>query len=42
EKVRGLFKPAWDAWAYDMESLGYPGKDILADAIRLVDGYTYG
>ncbi len=41
-KVKELFRPAWDKWAEEMEALGYPGKAILADAIRLLDGYIYG
>jgi len=41
-EMRELFSPLWDEWAEEMEGMGYPGKDILRDAIRLIDGYVYG
>lgn len=40
-KMRALFKPTWDKWAEEMEALGYPGKDILKDAIRFTELFSY-
>ena len=40
-KLREAGKPMWDEWAEDMESRGYPGNDILRDAIKLIDALLY-
>jgi len=42
QKMREMFMPIWDAWAEDMEKKGYPAKQMLKDAIKLVDAYVYG
>jgi len=34
------FSPMWDEWAEQVEAIGYPGKDILRDAVRLIAGYS--
>jgi TRAP-type C4-dicarboxylate transport system substrate-binding protein len=41
QAVRAEFRPMWDEWAYDMESLGYPGYDILDYAVKWIDLYNY-
>ena len=41
DKMRALFKPAWDEWVNEVEVLGYPGRDILNDILRLLEGYTF-
>ncbi len=42
EAMRAKFRPLWDKWAEEMEKKGHPGKEILKDAIKLVDAYNYG
>jgi len=42
DRVRELFRPSWEKWADDMEALGYPGHDILEDALHYLDCYFYG
>ncbi|MFC1912334.1 TRAP transporter substrate-binding protein [Chloroflexota bacterium] len=39
-QLKTLFRPAWDEWAEKMEEMGYPGKDIIEDTIRWVEGYS--
>jgi len=40
DKLRELFSPSWEEWAEEMEALGYPGHDILEDAINMLDNYS--
>lgn len=40
DKMKELLRPVWNEWAEDMEELGYPGKAILDDAIRLIETHT--
>ena len=40
--MREKFRPIWDRWAENMESKGLPGKQILQDAIDLIDAYNLG
>lgn len=42
KKMRSLFRPMWNKWAEEIEKKGYPGKAILKDAEKLIDGYVYG
>ena len=42
KKLREAGRPIWDEWAEEMEKQGYPGKEILKEAIKLVDAYKYG
>jgi len=41
-KMKELFRPIWNKWAEEMEAKGYPGKDILKDAEKLMAAYLYG
>jgi TRAP-type C4-dicarboxylate transport system substrate-binding protein len=38
-KMKGLFQPTWESWAKKMESLGYPGHEILKDAKKWIRLY---
>lgn len=41
-KMKQTFAPSWEKWANDMEELGYPGNDILADIEYYIKAYTFG
>ncbi|MFC1909700.1 TRAP transporter substrate-binding protein DctP [Chloroflexota bacterium] len=43
-ELRETFRPLWDEWAQNMEAKGYPGKEILKEAERLIKmyGHIYG
>lgn len=40
DRMTELLRPVWDEWAEEMEKSGYPGKDILEDAIRLIETHA--
>jgi TRAP-type C4-dicarboxylate transport system substrate-binding protein len=39
DQLRETFRPLWDEWAQKMEAKGYPGKEILKEAERLIKMY---
>ena len=39
-KMKKLFRPLWDQWVKDMERKGYPAKEILEYAEKLIKMYT--
>ncbi|MFC2062439.1 TRAP transporter substrate-binding protein DctP [Chloroflexota bacterium] len=40
-ELKGMLTPYWDDWADDMDALGLPGTEILADAIMYIDRYHF-
>lgn len=39
-RLRNIMEPLWNAWAEEMEKKGLPGKQMLSDAIHLIDVYS--
>jgi len=39
-QMRETFRPIWDEWVEDMEAEGYPGAEILEEAISLISNYS--
>jgi TRAP-type C4-dicarboxylate transport system substrate-binding protein len=40
DSMREIFRPMWNEWAKGVEAKGYPGKEMLREAERLIKAYN--